>query len=202
MDPSNPVKILTLMQRLNIAADIGAALDYLHNNCQPTIVHCDLKPGNILLGDDMVAHVGDFGLANILTDPVGEQLINSKSSVGLMGTIGYVAPEYGEGGQISPYGDVYSFGKAPTHDMFSDGLTLQQYAEMAYPELLMNIVDPLLLSIENEWGALNCVMSAVTRLALVCSRRQTDRLCMREVLAEIHTIRASHVEEINKIDSD
>ncbi|EEC66835.1 hypothetical protein OsI_33296 [Oryza sativa Indica Group] len=212
IDPSSPVEVLTLMQRLNIALDIGAALDYLHNNCQPAIVHCDLKPSNILLGNGMVAHVGDFGLAKILTDPEGEQLINSKSSVGIMGTIGYVAPEYGEGGQISPYGDVYSFGilllemftgKAPTHDMFSDGLTLQKYAEMAYPELLIDIVDPRMLSVENAWGEINSVITAVTRLALVCSRRRpTDRLCMREVVAEIQTIRASYVEEINKIVSD
>uniref|UniRef100_J3N264 Receptor kinase-like protein Xa21 n=2 Tax=Oryza brachyantha TaxID=4533 RepID=J3N264_ORYBR len=211
-DTSNPVKVLTLMQRLNISADIGAALDYLHNCCQPRIVHCDLKPSNILLGDNMVARVGDFGLAKILTDPEGEQLINSKSSVGIMGTIGYVAPEYGEGGQISPNGDVYSFGilllemftgKAPTHEMFSDGLTLQKYVEMAYPELLMDIVDPLLLSVENGWGIINCVMSAVTGLALVCCRRRpTDRLCMREVVADIHTIRASYVANINKVVSD
>lgn len=84
--------IVTLVQRLNIAADIAAALDYLHNNCQPSIVHCDVKPGNILLGEDMVARVGDFGLTKILTDPVGEQLINSNSSVAILGTIGYVAP--------------------------------------------------------------------------------------------------------------
>uniref|UniRef100_A0A0E0M721 Receptor kinase-like protein Xa21 n=1 Tax=Oryza punctata TaxID=4537 RepID=A0A0E0M721_ORYPU len=161
---SDPVKVLTLMQRLSIASDIATALDYLHNSCHPTIVHCDFKPSNILLGEDMVAHVGDFGLAKILTDPEGEQLINSKSSVGLMGTIGYIAPEYAECGQISPSGDVYSFGivllemftgKAPTNDMFTDGLTLQKYAEMAYPARLIDIVDPVLLSIENTMGEIN-----------------------------------------------
>jgi len=88
---ANPVNVLTLVQRLNIAADVASALDYLHN-CQPSIVHCDVKPSNILLGEDMVARVVDFGLTKILTDPVGEQLINSKSSVGILGTIGYVAP--------------------------------------------------------------------------------------------------------------
>jgi serine/threonine protein kinase len=84
--------ILTLVQRLNIAADVASALDYLHNNCQPSIVHCDVKPRNIVLGEDMVARVRDFGLTKILTDPVGEPFINSNSSVGILGTIGYVAP--------------------------------------------------------------------------------------------------------------
>uniref|UniRef100_A0A0E0QYD2 non-specific serine/threonine protein kinase n=1 Tax=Oryza rufipogon TaxID=4529 RepID=A0A0E0QYD2_ORYRU len=206
---SDPVKVLTLVQRLSIASDIAAALDYLHNSCHPTIVHCDFKPSNILLGEDMVAHVGDLGLAKILTDPEGEQLINSKSSVGLMGTIGYIAPEYAECGQISPSGDVYSFGivllemftgKAPTNDMFTDGLTLQKYAEMAYPARLIDIVDPHLLSIENTLGEINCVMSSVTRLALVCSRmKPTERLRMRDVADEMQTIMASYVTEIDKV---
>jgi Leucine-rich repeat (LRR) protein len=86
------VNVLTLLQRLNIAADTADALDYLHNNCQPSIVHCDIKPRNILLGEDLVARVGDFGLTRILKDPQGEQSINSKSSVEILGTIGYVAP--------------------------------------------------------------------------------------------------------------
>jgi serine/threonine protein kinase len=48
--------------RLEIAVNIMDALDYLHNHCQQPIVHCDLKPSNILLAKDMTAHVGDFGI--------------------------------------------------------------------------------------------------------------------------------------------
>ncbi|KAF7091605.1 hypothetical protein CFC21_094167 [Triticum aestivum] len=202
----NSVKVLTLMQRLSIAVDIAAALDYLHNNCQPAMVHCDLKPSNILLGEGMVAHVGDFGLTKIVTDPEGEQLINSKSSV--VGTIGYVAPEYGEGGQISPSGDVYSFGivllemftaKTPTEAMFTGGFTLLEYAKMAYPAQLMEIIDPLLLSVENTQGDINSIMYFVTRLALECSRkRPTERLSIRDVVAEMNKIMACHAAGVTR----
>jgi hypothetical protein len=53
---------LSLEQRLNIVVNIVDALDYLHNQCQPPIIHCDLKPSNILLAEDMSARVADFGL--------------------------------------------------------------------------------------------------------------------------------------------
>jgi len=59
---------LSLAQRLGIAVDIMDALDYLHNQCQPPIIHCDLKPSNILLTDDMSARVGDFGISKILPE--------------------------------------------------------------------------------------------------------------------------------------
>jgi serine/threonine protein kinase len=83
---------MTLMQRLNIVVDIADAVDYLHNSCEPPVIHCDLKPSNILLDEDFVAHVGDFGLAKIVIEPAAEQPVNSKSSIGIRGTIGYVAP--------------------------------------------------------------------------------------------------------------
>ncbi|KAJ1381000.1 Serine-threonine/tyrosine-protein kinase, catalytic domain [Sesbania bispinosa] len=81
---------LTLLQRLNIAIDVASAMDYLHHDCDPPIVHCDLKPVNVLLDDDMVAHVADFGLARFLSQNPSEQ---QSSTMGLKGSIGYIAPE-------------------------------------------------------------------------------------------------------------
>ena len=80
---------LTLVQRISIAIDVACALDYLHHRCPMPIVHCDLKPSNILFDYDMIAHVGDFGLAKFLLG-----LTNSKesSSIGIRGTIGYTPP--------------------------------------------------------------------------------------------------------------
>jgi Leucine-rich repeat (LRR) protein len=83
---------LSLAQRLDIAVDIMEALEYLHNHCQPPIVHCDLKPSNILIAEDMSARVGDFGISRILPDGASRTLQNSNSTIGIRGSIGYVAP--------------------------------------------------------------------------------------------------------------
>ncbi|XP_074293725.1 putative LRR receptor-like serine/threonine-protein kinase At3g47570 [Silene latifolia] len=80
---------LNILQRVNVAIDMAHALNYLHHECETPIVHTDLKPSNILLDHDMIAHVGDFGLAKILTQPLHP---NQSSTIGVRGTVGYVAP--------------------------------------------------------------------------------------------------------------
>jgi serine/threonine protein kinase len=74
--------------------DVSDALAYLHHSHHGIIVHCDLKPSNILLDDDMVAHVGDFGLARLKFDSSASSFVasNSTSSMAIKGTIGYVVP--------------------------------------------------------------------------------------------------------------
>ncbi|XP_058110863.1 probable LRR receptor-like serine/threonine-protein kinase At3g47570 [Magnolia sinica] len=144
---------LKFTQRLNIAIDVASALDYLHNHCQTSIIHQDLKPSNILLDDDMIAHVSDFGLARFLSE------VAQTSSVGMKGSIGYIAPEYALGIKTSTRGDVYSYGilqlemiirKEPSYDMFKDNLSLHHFAKSALPEQVMEIVDPQLLVEEAE----------------------------------------------------
>ncbi|KAI7725939.1 hypothetical protein M8C21_013227, partial [Ambrosia artemisiifolia] len=125
---------LNLRKIINILTDVAYALDYIHNQCIPIIVHGDLKPSNILLDDDMVAHVGDFGLARFF----GTSYPNS--STGIRGTIGYAAPEYGLGNEMTTSGDAYSFGilllevmtgKSPTDDIFNENLSLHKFASAA-----------------------------------------------------------------------
>ncbi|XP_056163170.1 probable LRR receptor-like serine/threonine-protein kinase At3g47570 [Syzygium oleosum] len=83
---------LNFIRRINIAIDIAYVLDYLHHQCHIPIVHCDLKPSNILLDAEMVAHVGDFGLAKFLLGSSLDTVANQMSSLGLRGTIGYAPP--------------------------------------------------------------------------------------------------------------
>ena len=83
---------LSLQQRLNIAIDVAFTLDYLHRYGPVPIVHCDLKPSNVLLDDDMTARVSDLGLAKVLSKNVGKTPQSSAGSTGMKGTIGYVAP--------------------------------------------------------------------------------------------------------------
>ncbi|OWM85064.1 hypothetical protein CDL15_Pgr027851 [Punica granatum] len=147
---------LGLMQRVNIAIDVASAMDYLHSDCEPPIVHCDLKPGNVLLDDHLTARVGDFGLARILMSRDQQELIES-STVGLKGSIGYIAPEYGMGGRASTNGDVYSFGilllelfiaRKPTDVMFQEGLNLNKFASAVDENncQVLDVVDPRLFS--------------------------------------------------------
>ncbi|GJN04586.1 hypothetical protein PR202_ga22149 [Eleusine coracana subsp. coracana] len=90
-DDQTEQKYLNLVERVTILLDVAHALNYLHCHGPTPIVHCDLKSSNVLLDADMVAHVGDFGLAKILVDrsSPSEQ---STSSMGIRGTIGYAAP--------------------------------------------------------------------------------------------------------------
>ncbi|XP_058185896.1 probable LRR receptor-like serine/threonine-protein kinase At3g47570 [Rhododendron vialii] len=74
-DTSHQERNLSLSQWLNIAINVACALEYLHQHCETPIVHCDLKPANVLINEDMTAHVGDFGLAKFLT-------VNSSNSDG------------------------------------------------------------------------------------------------------------------------
>ncbi|KAJ0520142.1 putative protein kinase RLK-Pelle-LRR-XII-1 family [Helianthus annuus] len=145
---------LSLLQRIKILTDVASALDYIHNHCIPAIVHGDLKPSNILLDDDMVAHVGDFGLARFLGTTSYQH-----SSTGIRGTVGYVAPEYGLGSEMTNSGDVYSFGilllelmtaKKPTDDIFNEDLSLHKFAYMALPNHITDVIDVNILNIYQD----------------------------------------------------
>jgi hypothetical protein len=85
-------RFLSLCERINIALDVAYALDYLHNQCASPVIHCDLKPSNVLLDLKMTAHVSDFGLAKFMCASSFEGRASSTSLASLKGSIGYIAP--------------------------------------------------------------------------------------------------------------
>ncbi|XP_076912110.1 G-type lectin S-receptor-like serine/threonine-protein kinase LECRK3 [Bidens hawaiensis] len=90
--------------RISIAIGVAKGLTYLHEDCSNQIIHCDIKPQNILLDDYYNAKIANFGLAKLL-------MINqSKTNTGIKGTKGYVAPEWFRNTAVTTKVDVYSFG--------------------------------------------------------------------------------------------
>nr|XP_043633399.1 putative receptor-like protein kinase At3g47110 [Erigeron canadensis] len=188
-----PPRRLTLRQKVTTAIDVAHAMHYLHQECEVPIIHCDLKPSNILLDSDMVAHIGDFGLAKFLPLKPHE-----SSSVGLRGTIGYAPPEYGLGGEMTKEGDIYSFGilllemitgKRPTDRLFQEGLNLHSYVTMSLPDGLMEIIEPTLLPIVEERETLEEIMILLARIGLACSLKSPkERMNSSKILQELHHI--------------
>ncbi|CAD5184136.1 unnamed protein product [Musa acuminata subsp. malaccensis] len=90
--------------RLKIALGSAKGLAYLHEDCHPKIIHRDIKAANILLDYKFEAKVADFGLAKIASDS------DTHVSTRVMGTFGYLAPEYASSGKLTDKSDVFSFG--------------------------------------------------------------------------------------------
>ncbi|KAL3631529.1 hypothetical protein CASFOL_024513 [Castilleja foliolosa] len=95
---------LTWEARMKVLIGTAKALAYLHEAIEPKVIHRDIKSSNILIDNEFNAKVSDFGLAKLLES--GESHITTR----VMGTFGYVAPEYANSGLLNEKSDVYSFG--------------------------------------------------------------------------------------------
>ncbi|KAF7814812.1 putative LRR receptor-like serine/threonine-protein kinase [Senna tora] len=209
---------LDLDRIFNILCDVAFGLHYLHYECEQPAIHCDLKTSNILLDDDMVAHVSDFGLARLLLTFNGVSQ-KQTSTTGIKGTIGYTPPKYGKGSEVSTQGDVYSFGilvlemltgRRPTDDIFKDGHDLHSHVRIAYPNNLLEIFDSALLRKQTHQPATSLAEEIIMEelipihpneekaifslfgIELACSvESPKERLNMIEVTRELNQIRNS-----------
>ncbi|CAL5041855.1 unnamed protein product [Urochloa decumbens] len=185
-------RYLNLLERVTILLDVAYALDHLHHHGPEPIVHCDLKSSNVLLDADMVAHVGDFGLAKVLVQ--GTSLLQqSSSSVGFRGTIGYAAPEYGAGNVVSIHGDIYSYGilvletitgNKPTESRYRQGLmSLREHVDLALHDRTMDdAVDTRLSTdLENELHTMGDDSSYKRKMDCVAALLSLGVSCTQEL---------------------
>ncbi|KAH9678200.1 LRR receptor-like serine/threonine-protein kinase ERL2 [Citrus sinensis] len=175
--PSKKVK-LDWETRLKIAVGAAQGLAYLHHDCNPRIIHRDVKSSNILIDENFDAHLSDFGIARCIPTAM------PHASTFVLGTIGYIDPEYAHTSRLNEKSDVYSFGivlleiltgkKAVDNESNLHQLIMSK----ADDNTVMEAVDPEV--------SVTCVdLSAVRKtfqLALLCTKRYpSERPTMQEV---------------------
>ncbi|KAK9989801.1 hypothetical protein SO802_030040 [Lithocarpus litseifolius] len=199
----SPNHFLDMLERLNMMINVASSLEYLHHGCPLPVVHCDLKPSNILLNKDMVAHVSDFGISKLLGDE------DSMTQTMTLATIGYMAPEYGSQGAISTRGDVYSYGillmetftrKNPTDEMFVGEMNLKRWVKQSLPHLVITVIDANLLKRGEEHfnAKLDCMLS-IMQLAMDCSTEAPEeRINMRDVITTLKNIKSKFLKDVEE----
>ncbi|KAL2540098.1 LRR receptor-like serine/threonine-protein kinase ERL2 [Abeliophyllum distichum] len=176
-DPSKKVK-LDWETRLKIAVGAAQGLAYLHHDCNPRIIHRDVKSSNILVDENFEAHLSDFGIAKCIPNA------KTHASTYVLGTIGYIDPEYARTSRLTEKSDVYSFGivllelltgkKAVDNDLNLHQLILSK----ADDNTVMEAVDPEV--------SVTCMDSGHLRktfqLSLLCTRpHPSERPTMHDV---------------------
>ncbi|XP_022970673.1 probable receptor-like protein kinase At2g42960 [Cucurbita maxima] len=121
---------LTWEARMKVLLGTAKALAYLHEAIEPKVVHRDIKSSNILIDDEFNAKVSDFGLAKLLDSR------ESHITTRVMGTFGYVAPEYANTGLLNEKSDIYSFGV-----LLLEAITGRDPVDYARPSNEVNLVE-------------------------------------------------------------
>ncbi|XP_042016426.1 receptor kinase-like protein Xa21 [Salvia splendens] len=165
---------LNFMERLNIMINVASALEYLHGGYSAPIVH--------------------FGIAKLLCD--GDSMVLTNT----LGTLGYIAPEYGSEGVVSTRCDVYSYGvmlmevftrKKPSDNMFVGDLSLKTWIERLVPEFTYQVIDAnLVMNVDEEQGdKIVDFTSSISELALKCCADPSyERTTKKDALAELQKV--------------
>ncbi|KAM3306793.1 hypothetical protein P3S67_013664 [Capsicum chacoense] len=183
---------LDIKQRLSIMMDVACALEYLHHGCSLPVIHCDVKPSNVLLDEDMVAHLSDVGISKLLGED--ESDLYTKT----LATLGYIAPEYGQDGLVSTKCDVYSYGimlletftrRKPSE--FEGDLSLKHWVSYSLPDSVMDVADSNLVSpMDNHLNKkLDCVTSIMKVALDCCAESPARRTNMKDVVGMLQKIR-------------
>ncbi|KAL4374449.1 hypothetical protein HN51_008245 [Arachis hypogaea] len=176
-------------KRLQIAIGVAQGLSYMHHDCSQPIVHRDVKTSNILLDAQFNAKVADFGLARMLLKP-GQ--LNTMSTV--IGSFGYIAPEYTQTRRITEKIDVFSFGvvllELTTGKEANDGDQHLSLAEWAWRHIQIGSnIEELLDKDVMEPSYLD-EMCTVFKLGVMCtSTLASTRPSMKEVLQMLQLCR-------------
>ncbi|TYH56063.1 hypothetical protein ES332_D09G281900v1 [Gossypium tomentosum] len=131
------VGYLTWEARIKILLGTAKALAYLHEAIEPKVVHRDIKLSNILIDDNYDSKISDFGLAKLLAD--GKSYIATR----VMGTFGYVAPEYANSGLLNEKSDVYSYGV-----VLLEAITGRYPVDYGRPQPEVNMVEWLKMMVQ------------------------------------------------------
>ncbi|KAI9127943.1 hypothetical protein K1719_000936 [Acacia pycnantha] len=180
-------RLLNWSERFKIIGGIAQGLSYLHEHSRLKVIHRDLKPSNILLGDKMNPKIADFGIARMIS--IDEDQGNTNR---IVGTYGYMAPEYIMNGQFSEKSDIFSYGV-----IVLEVLSGRRNAARSYQSYLLTnvwkqwnvgtplqILDPFLMESCSQTEARKCV-----QIGLLCVQQNPeDRPTMAEIVSYLSNL--------------
>ncbi|XP_044949132.1 protein STRUBBELIG-RECEPTOR FAMILY 7-like isoform X1 [Hordeum vulgare subsp. vulgare] len=182
--------------RYKIIKGICEGLNYLHNGSKESIFHLDLKPANILLDRNMMPKIGDFGLSRLFDST------ETYSTKGIIGTPGYMPPEYINRSQITPKFDVFSLGVTIIKIMAGqEGYS--KFADMSSQEFVQLVLENWEKALQTT--VLSQTSHGVKKCIEIASRCvEADRVkrpTIAEVVDELNKIDTTIIDELNKIDA-